>query len=151
MNCQNVTKNISPQIISIVNVGADQNMNSNDEIRSTKQANETSSCKSGSQLSVVESTISVPTANQNGLRAIVLDCAAISYIDIMGVNMLNAIRNDLQKLQITFSLACVPSNVSTKLEAAGSITLVDDEKTTTMFTVYPTIQDAIAMETQYVK
>ena len=91
------------------------------------------------------------SGDQRGLHAIILDCAAISYIDIMGVNMLNAIRTDLQKLHITFSLACVPSDMSKKLEAAGSITLPDDEKTTEIFTVYPTVQDAVAMETRSIQ
>ena len=145
VNCQKLPENIAPQIITMGQMDADKNMHYTNGMSKSTRINETTSCKSGFELDVVASTISESSADKHRLHAIILDCATISYIDIMGVNMLNAIRTDLQNQQVVFSLACVPRDMCDKLEAAGSITRVDDEKTT-MFTVYPTVQDAIAME-----
>ena len=81
-------------------------------------------------------------------RAVILDCSAMSYVDIMGVNALKMVSSDLLKLGIRFSLACVPSTMARRLESAGvlSPTVNDRDNRRPMFTLYPSVRDAVAME-----
>ncbi|KAK2165366.1 hypothetical protein LSH36_51g01015 [Paralvinella palmiformis] len=84
------------------------------------------------------------------IHAVILDCSAISYVDIMGTNMLKAVSSDLDKMDISMSLACVHDSVANKLEAAGAVCFADDERTSSSakFIIYPTVKDAVVIESK---
>lgn len=56
---------------------------------------------------------------ESQIKAIVLDCSAISYIDIMGLDVIREIREDFQNLGVDLVLACCSRSMLHKLQQKG--------------------------------
>ena len=70
---------------------------------------------------------------------LIIDCSCISYIDVVGINLLNQLNNDYETVGIEMMLAACPQSMLQKLHNAG---MISDEAHS--LTIFPTIQDAIA-------
>eukprot|EP00918_Siedleckia_nematoides_P076077 GHVU01166421.1.p1 GENE.GHVU01166421.1~~GHVU01166421.1.p1 ORF type:complete len:203 (-),score=33.48 GHVU01166421.1:504-1070(-) len=66
-------------------------------------------------------------------KNIVLDCSAISFVDVMGINSISLAVADYKKINIDVSLACCVPVVQAKLQNAQ-----------VPATFYPTVNDAVA-------
>lgn len=75
------------------------------------------------------------------IRHIVLDCSAVSYIDIAGIKMMKQIIEDFKSAKITVLLAGCSSKMIKALEAAGFFETV--EKSVCFYEVTDAIQTAI--------
>ncbi len=71
-------------------------------------------------------------------HTVIIDCASINYIDVMGLNMIKQLIKDYSYVGISLGLASCSPSLLHKLEAAG-IGCGNDGK----ITVYPTVQDAV--------
>ncbi len=68
------------------------------------------------------------------IHSIILDCSALSYVDLIGVNSLSGLRDAYEGVGIRLSLADCPSSLEKKLQAAGTLE---------NFVSYPSIHDAV--------
>ena len=78
--------------------------------------------------------------NKDCYNILLLDCSCMSYIDIVGVNLLNQLHGEYKAAGITMCLTSCPESMISKLYAAG---LIGDDSTG--IACYPTIQDALAL------
>ena len=81
------------------------------------------------------------------LRGIVLDFSGITYIDIMGLNLIKQLKVDYSHIGINLVLANCSETIISKLKAAGiySVKRFDSEnKDRDKSLIFPTIHDAIS-------
>ena len=79
-----------------------------------------------------------PDGDATPITCIILDCSTITYVDIMGLYLLQQLTIDYEKVGVNFVLACCPIMLINKLKRCG---LVSDKDTIIHF--YPTIHDAV--------
>ena len=72
------------------------------------------------------------------LNAIILDCSAINYIDVMGLDVIKQIREDFEILGVDFVLACCSRSMLKKLTDKG---LYGSEES--KLNVFVTVHDAV--------
>ena len=72
--------------------------------------------------------------------SVVVDCSAITYIDIQGINMLKHIRDDLKQTGVNFALSACPESLLAKLEHGGYTGNGGSEECL----VFVTVHDAVA-------
>ena len=92
----------------------------------------------------------VDNENQNlslvpKLHTIILDCSSITYIDIMGFNLIKILKGDYAQAGVSLVLASCSAALCGKLEAAGIGENPGDEGC--KVAIYPTIHDAIVART----
>ena len=75
------------------------------------------------------------------LHTIILDCSSITYIDIMGFNLIKILKGDYAQVGVSLVLASCSAALVSKLEAAGIGENPGEEGC--KVAIYPTIQDAI--------
>ena len=75
---------------------------------------------------------------ESNLKVIVLDCSAISYIDIMGLDVMREIREDFQNLGVDLVLACCSRSMLHKLQQKG---LYGGEESN--LKIFVTVHDAV--------
>lgn len=95
---------------------------------------ETLRCDSSSSSDIKISPI------QNEIKYVILDCSAITFIDVAGSTVLKKIVNQYKKVGVAVLLAKCPSNTLALLQRSGYFGNDDEEKETAFYDV----QDAIA-------
>jgi anti-anti-sigma regulatory factor len=95
----------------------------------------------------LQGKISTKHLQPTKLHAVNLDCSAMSYIDVVGLNALKEVGSELLKQDICFCLAEVPRPTAQKMEIAGVISPLDNENGSSTLTIYPTVHDAVALLT----
>ncbi|XP_074594141.1 solute carrier family 26 member 6-like isoform X2 [Brevipalpus obovatus] len=79
------------------------------------------------------------------ITAVVIDCSTISYVDIIGMEIIYDVLNSLSDLNIRGYLAACPATVLDMLERASAYDKFSSKK----FPVFPTVHDAIITEQLY--
>lgn len=77
------------------------------------------------------------TVNGSSFKHLVLDCSALSYIDLAGTKLLTSLNSDLKKAEVSLSLAGCSDHVIEQLRHCQFFDLYPNDN------VYPSVVDAV--------
>ena len=104
---------------------------------STSGATHTDSHSDTASVTSSDPAVTPPSASR--LRAIVLDCAPIGYIDLMGLNTLKTLLKEYRAAGVELVLADCNPNLLAKLHDAK----LSGEREELAFRLFPSVQDAL--------